>query len=68
MHYRLFGFGNFDENNFELFTKHGLGKVRSKSFENFTKHSSGKVEKVQEKSQSQKRTSMNRMLDLYAMN
>ena len=27
MHYTLFGFESFDENIFELFTKHGLGKV-----------------------------------------
>ena len=38
IYYTLFGFGNFDENTFELFTKHGLG--------NFTKHGLGKVEKA----------------------
>ena len=27
MDYRLFGFGNFDKNTSEFFTKHGLKKV-----------------------------------------
>ena len=27
MHYKLFGFENFDENTFELFTKHSLEKL-----------------------------------------
>ena len=27
MHYRLFGFENFDENTSEIFTRHDLGKV-----------------------------------------
>ena len=30
MHYRLFNFGNFDENTFKLFTKHGLDFRKSR--------------------------------------